>query len=102
VTGRKPVKAPKQRLIGSQDGPEGECLGRVPTVLSSQRLVACLCFPSARLAAGLFEIDADGNLCFPSARLAAGLFEIDADGNLVKEVGRQDPPVTPALCAALA
>src|SRR5215203_3021909 len=29
--------------------------------------------------------------------LQAGLFEFDAAGNLVKEVGRQDPPVTPAL-----
>ena len=37
-----------------------------------------------------------------TVQLAAGLFEIDGDGNLVKEVGRQDPPVTPALCAALA
>jgi len=37
-----------------------------------------------------------------TVQLAAGLLEIDADGNLVKEVGRQDPPVTPALCAALA
>ena len=37
-----------------------------------------------------------------TVQLAAGLVEIDGDGNLVKEVGRQDPPVTPALCAALA
>lgn len=37
-----------------------------------------------------------------TVQLAAGLFEIDGDGNLVKEVGRQDPPVRPALCAALA
>jgi hypothetical protein len=37
-----------------------------------------------------------------TVQLAAGLLEIDTDGNLVKEVGRQDPPVTPALCAALA
>jgi hypothetical protein len=37
-----------------------------------------------------------------TVQLAAGLLEIDADGNLVKEVGRQDPPVTSALCAALA
>jgi hypothetical protein len=34
--------------------------------------------------------------------LAAGLFQLDAAGNLVKEVGRADPPVTPALCEALA
>ena len=34
--------------------------------------------------------------------LAAGLFELDQLGNLVKEVGRQDAPVTPALCDALA
>jgi hypothetical protein len=34
--------------------------------------------------------------------LGAGLFELDAAGNLVKVVGRQDPPVTPALCDALA
>jgi hypothetical protein len=37
-----------------------------------------------------------------TVQLAAGLFEIDAAGNLVKEVGRADPPVTPALCDALA
>jgi hypothetical protein len=37
-----------------------------------------------------------------TVQLAAGLVEIDGDGNLVKEVGRQDPPVTSALCAALA
>jgi hypothetical protein len=37
-----------------------------------------------------------------TVQLAAGLFEFDAAGNLVKEVGRQDPPVTPALCDALA
>jgi hypothetical protein len=36
-----------------------------------------------------------------TVQLAAGLFEIDADGNLVKEAGRQDPPVTPTLCEAL-
>ena len=34
--------------------------------------------------------------------LSAGLFQFDAAGNLVKEVGRQDPPITPALCEALA
>ena len=37
-----------------------------------------------------------------TVQLAAGLIEIDGDGNLVTEVGRQDPPVTPALCDALA
>ena len=37
-----------------------------------------------------------------TVQLAAGLSQIDGEGNLVKEVGRQDPPVTPALCAALA
>jgi hypothetical protein len=37
-----------------------------------------------------------------TVQLAAGLFVIDEDGHLVKEVGRQDPPVTPPLCAALA
>jgi hypothetical protein len=37
-----------------------------------------------------------------TVQLAAGFSEIDGDDNLVKEVGRQDPPVTPALCAALA
>jgi hypothetical protein len=37
-----------------------------------------------------------------TVQLAAGLLQIVADGNLVKEVGRQDPPVTSALCAALA
>jgi hypothetical protein len=37
-----------------------------------------------------------------TVQLAAGLFKIDADGNLVQEVGRQDPPVTPAICDALA
>ena len=37
-----------------------------------------------------------------TVQLGAGLFELDAAGNLVKEVGRADPPVTPALCEALA
>jgi hypothetical protein len=37
-----------------------------------------------------------------TVQLAAGLFELDPNGNLVKQVGRQDPPVTPALCEALA
>jgi hypothetical protein len=37
-----------------------------------------------------------------TVQLAAGLLELDAAGNLVKEVGRADPPVTPALCDALA
>jgi hypothetical protein len=37
-----------------------------------------------------------------TVQLAAGLLVIDGDGNLVTEVGRQDPPVTPALCDALA
>jgi hypothetical protein len=37
-----------------------------------------------------------------TVQLAAGLAEIDVHGNLVKQVGRQDPPVTPALCDALA
>lgn len=36
-----------------------------------------------------------------TVQLAAGLLEIDANGNVVEEVGRQDPPVTPALCEAL-
>jgi hypothetical protein len=36
-----------------------------------------------------------------TVQLGAGLFELDAAGNLVKEVGRADPPVTPALCDAL-
>jgi hypothetical protein len=33
--------------------------------------------------------------------LASGLFRIDEEGNLAREVGRQDEPVTPALCEAL-
>jgi hypothetical protein len=37
-----------------------------------------------------------------TVQLAAGLSELDANDNLVKQVGRQDPPVTPALCEALA
>jgi len=36
-----------------------------------------------------------------TVQLAAGL-SLDVNGNLVKQVGRQDPPVTPALCEALA
>lgn len=34
--------------------------------------------------------------------LSAGMFRIDDEGNLVREVGRQDSPITPKLCAALA
>ena len=37
-----------------------------------------------------------------TVQLAAGLADIDGHGNLVKQVGRQDPPVTQALCDALA
>jgi hypothetical protein len=37
-----------------------------------------------------------------TVHLASGLSELDANDNLVKQVGRQDPPVTPALCEALA
>ena len=36
-----------------------------------------------------------------TVQLAAGMFRIDENGDLVREVGRQDPPVTPALCEAL-
>ena len=36
-----------------------------------------------------------------TVQLAAGL-SLDVNGNLVKQVGRQDPPVTSALCEALA
>ena len=34
--------------------------------------------------------------------LGAGRFVLDASGNLVQASGRQDPPVTPEVCAALA
>ncbi len=34
--------------------------------------------------------------------LGAGRFEIDAAGQLIFEAGRLDPPITDALCAALA
>ena len=37
-----------------------------------------------------------------TVQLAAGLAEIVGDDIVVKQVGRQDPPVTPALCDALA
>jgi hypothetical protein len=36
-----------------------------------------------------------------SVLLASGFFSVDESGN-VREVGRQDPPLTDALCAALA
>jgi len=34
--------------------------------------------------------------------LGAGRFELDATGQLIFEAGRLDPPITDALCAALA
>jgi hypothetical protein len=36
-----------------------------------------------------------------TVQLAAGMSQIDENGELVREVGRLDPPVTPALCEAL-